>query len=382
MCLSSPLFSNLFPQKRRPSDLLAEFLCGTFGVFLLPRRLTGALFCNFGPTRHIGGRNVPVQELLKSWFKISFLLWSFPGSATEASAASPVAGPGLTLVLRAGGNGKPQQKSAFHVLKSDVAAVYFLSNGRAAKFRADQMTSALPFEDAAAAAESAAVKSFNHQLFWLKFWSVSIQRTDGVPQNPARRPSFGGKTKPGTLRDAVLAGSFQQKRRSTRGGELWKVGAGRVSTFRDGGSAHITHRWISSLDSIDRPHEKDLCRPPRGWKPTLLVPPHPHPARLHTYFRSEKDAGWYTWELLISGRVFVVSCLRIQTNKGQWSHTSRLTTPAFLAPAHPPVCSSRRTSRTHTHTHLFCFSILVSDCLSHWPLEPLRFTKHLQTAPL
>lgn len=78
-----------------------------------------------------------------------------------------------------------------------MAAVYFLSDGGAAKFRADQMTSALPFEDAAAA-DSAAVKSFNHQLFRLKFWSVSIQRTDGVPQS--RTPNdFRGKTKGGNL---------------------------------------------------------------------------------------------------------------------------------------------------------------------------------------
>lgn len=85
MCLSSSLFSNLFPLKRRLSDLLVEFLCGTFG-FLLSQRMTGALFCTF-PMRlwadashsQPGGRNVPVQDLLRSWFKISFLLWSFPG---------------------------------------------------------------------------------------------------------------------------------------------------------------------------------------------------------------------------------------------------------------------------------------------------------------
>ena len=174
--------------------------------------------------------------------------------------------------------------------------------------------------------------------------------------------------------------------------------ARRVSSFMDRGSAYIPHRWISSLDTIDRPHEKELSNPPKGWKATIVQPlllsPLPLlPSRLsclssilwHTYFRSEKHVGWYTWELLISGSVFVVSCLRIQTNKGQWSHTMRLTTPAFLFPGTSTcllLLPYITHTRAHTHTHARTPLLFLNPCLSHWPLEPLRFTKHLQTAPL
>lgn len=36
-----------------------------------------------------------------------------------------------------------------------------------------------------------------------------------------------------------------------------------VCSFMDRGSAYITHRWICSLDAIDRPHEKESSRPPK-----------------------------------------------------------------------------------------------------------------------
>lgn len=90
------------------------------------------------------------------------------------------------------------------------------------------------------------------------------------------------------------------------------------------------------------------------------------------------DQEWMSgsaWELLISGSVLVVSCLRIHTNKGQQSHATGLTRPVFLPPylylsaASPPtLCSG------HTHILvLFCLflshslplSLSLTDLWSH-----------------
>lgn len=78
------------------------------------------------------------------------------------------------------------------------------------------------------------------------------------------------------------------------------------------------------------------------------------------------------WELLISGSVLVVSCLRIHTNKGQWSHATGLTRPVFLSPhLHLSTASPSPTvwsGRTHTHT-LFCLFLSHSLPLSLSPAD-------------
>lgn len=220
-----------------------------------------------------------------------------------------------------------------------------------------------------------------------------------------------------------LTTSFQKRRRAVSGGgrrgplKSWRhlVLAVYGQGFRLLHNAN--HRWVSSLDAIDRPHETKSAAPPkrlgirhhlagRFWSP-LPPPPLPIvsslssplllllllllPSTMHI-----SDQGWMsgsTWELLISGSVLVVSCLRIHTNKGQWSHATGLTRPVFLSPGTstcllPPRHHARThtNTRTHAHTHLFFFLVSLSRfasvSLSTWPLEPLRFTKHLQTAPL
>ncbi len=67
------------------------------------------------------------------------------------------------------------------------------------------------------------------------------------------------------------------------------------------------------------------------------------------------DQGWMSgsaWELLISGSVLVGSCLRIHTNKGQWSHATGLTRPVFLSPyIHLSAAFPSPVADAHTHTH-------------------------------
>lgn len=111
------------------------------------------------------------------------------------------------------------------------------------------------------------------------------------------------------------------------------------------------------------------ARQPRSSGPFWSPPSPPHPLISPLFSTMHiSDQGWMpgsAWELLISGSVLVVSCLRIHTNKGQWSHATGLTRPVFLSPyIHLSTASpSSGSSRTHTVTHFFFFCLFLSHSL-------------------
>lgn len=77
------------------------------------------------------------------------------------------------------------------------------------------------------------------------------------------------------------------------------------------------------------------------------------------------DQGWMSgvaWELLISGSVLVLSCLRIHSNKGQQSRATELTRPVFLY-FHISTCllPLLLLSEKWPHTNI----LFLFFCLSH-----------------
>lgn len=141
-----------------------------------------------------------------------------------------------------------------------------------------------------------------------------------VSHNPAHWMSFGKEAKHETccanLRHHSHNFLSKEKMFHARGTlKSWWHGVLAVLWTEEVLTSHThTHRWISSLDTIDRPHEKESSIPPKRLEsnhraaPFLVSPLPLLPSRLsclssilwHTYFRSEKHVGWYTWELLIS----------------------------------------------------------------------------------
>jgi len=120
------------------------------------------------------------------------------------------------------------------------------------------------------------------------------------------------------------------------------------------------HRWASSLGAIDRPHKTESITPPKASAASpfglgTLFPP----VSLLLSTMHISDQAWMSggaWELLISGSVLAVSCLRIHTNKGQRSHATGLTRPVFLSPYLHLSAASRR---SHTRTLFFVRSSLT-----------------------
>lgn len=110
----------------------------------------------------------------------------------------------------------------------------------------------------------------------------SFQRTDGVTQSCTL--NVFQKRKQSMKHTAQLETPFSQlpfKRKDVSCERNFeKLMALRVSSFMDRGSAYITHRWISSLDTIDRPHEKELSSLPKRLESNHRTAPFGFPSPL------------------------------------------------------------------------------------------------------
>lgn len=160
--------------------------------------------------------------------------------------------------------------------------------------------------------ESSAKKPFNHQLFLLKSQSTSFQRTDSISQTLTHTPmqSYAQNLCKNKEKRKHLLFSYLNNFKFTP--SLNFISKEKMGLFQEGGplkswwhpvlavsgqgfcSQHnANHRWVSSLDAIDMPHEKESTAPPKDLAATtlwglLVSPPH----RLvsssflyHAYFR-------------------------------------------------------------------------------------------------
>lgn len=104
------------------------------------------------------------------------------------------------------------------------------------------------------------------------------------------------------------------------------------------------------------------------WSPLFLFLPSPS-SRLLFFSLPCIFQGWMsgsTWELLISGSVLVVSCLRIHTNKGQWKSRNRADKACLSISwyIHLSTASTSPAAPTHTHTLFVSLSFFASVSLS------------------